>query len=401
MNSQQSSYPRVPRETSGLAIASLVTGLVGFCVPILGLAGVICGHLSLSKIRKSGGTIGGGGLAVGGLVTGYLSLAVWVLYLGVIIFGLVTIDRMDRESKEEAGLPYPLGSIEIPGFPSLPEGQVIEPSGVRVSQVELVAHDGPGKAMSLRVYLPKGDPAPGSLPCVLIAPAGSNLLSGAGLDPLDDDAYHLEALPYAEAGFAVVLYSIDGGDSDGEAADEQKNEEMMRAYEAFRAAGAGTVNGRNAFEFVLRRMPVVDPGRVYAAGHSSAATLALLMAAHEPRLKGCIAYAPALDVEDHFSDILTMPGVDGSLPGLKYFAKRSSPLTHAGRIQAPVFLFFARDDEVAPLGPIEAFVGKVRVNNPNVTVKLVNEGGHYNSMIREGIPAGIEWIRAQEGKAMP
>jgi dienelactone hydrolase len=401
MNPHRTSYPQAPRETSGLAIASLVMGLVGFCVPILGLAGLICGHLSLSKIRKSDGTIGGRGLAIGGLVTGYLATALWALYVGAMVFGFATLGRMDREMKEEAGMPFPLGSMEIPGFPSLPEGQVIEPSGVRVSQVELTAHDGPGKAMSLRVYLPKGDPAPASLPCVLMAPAGTNLLSGAELDPLNDDAYHLEALPYAEAGFAVVLYSIDGEDPEEETTDEKRGEEMKRAYEAFRAAGAGTVNGRNAFEFVLRRIPVVDPGKVYAAGHSSAATLALLVAAHEPRLKGCIAYAPALDIEGHFSDLLNMAGIDEGLPGVEYFAKRSSPMTHAGRIQAPVFLFFAEDDTVAPLDPIDAFMGKVRASNPDVSLKVVKEGGHYNSMIREGIPAGIEWIRAQEGKAKP
>ena len=43
-------------------------------------------------------------------------------------------------------------------------------------------------------------------------------------------------------------------------------------------AQAGLVNARNALEFVLARVPEVDPKRIYAAGHSSAGTLALLFA---------------------------------------------------------------------------------------------------------------------------
>jgi hypothetical protein len=65
--------------TSGLAIWSLVLGLLGFvllpvCFPC-GLPAVVCGHFARSRIRKSGGMITGEGLALGGLITGYLSIA--------------------------------------------------------------------------------------------------------------------------------------------------------------------------------------------------------------------------------------------------------------------------------------------------------------------------------------
>ncbi len=51
-------------------------------------------------------------------------------------------------------------------------------------------------------------------------------------------------LPYAEAGFVVIQYSIDG------AVDSERGEppmsDMIKAYEQLKASGAGVVNGRNA-----------------------------------------------------------------------------------------------------------------------------------------------------------
>lgn len=70
-----SGYPAAaaPQGTSGLAIASLICGILVFLT--LGLAGipaVIMGHLGLSKIKKSGGALKGRGMAIAGLIMGYL-----------------------------------------------------------------------------------------------------------------------------------------------------------------------------------------------------------------------------------------------------------------------------------------------------------------------------------------
>ena len=69
--------PPMQSRTSGLAIWSLVLGILGmFCFSILaGIPAVICGHTALSRIKRSGGMLEGNGLAIGGLVTGYLSIA--------------------------------------------------------------------------------------------------------------------------------------------------------------------------------------------------------------------------------------------------------------------------------------------------------------------------------------
>jgi len=64
-------------KTSGMAIASLVCGIVAFCVPLLpGIAGIILGIIAIRKINSSGGTIGGKGLAIGGLVTSGVSMLI-------------------------------------------------------------------------------------------------------------------------------------------------------------------------------------------------------------------------------------------------------------------------------------------------------------------------------------
>jgi hypothetical protein len=72
--------PPPPRETfngtDGYAIASLVLAIAAFGLG--SILAVIFGHLSLGRIRRSGGTLGGHGLAVAGLVLGYAGLAVSV-----------------------------------------------------------------------------------------------------------------------------------------------------------------------------------------------------------------------------------------------------------------------------------------------------------------------------------
>lgn len=61
----------------GLSITSLVCSLLG--VVTLGLTSIVAiitGHISLSRIKKSAGALGGKGLAIAGLIIGYLVFAI-------------------------------------------------------------------------------------------------------------------------------------------------------------------------------------------------------------------------------------------------------------------------------------------------------------------------------------
>lgn len=68
--------PSPQRKTSGLAIASLVCGVLG-CAGITAIAGVILGIIALAKINRSNGRLGGFGLAVAGIcVSGFMLITI-------------------------------------------------------------------------------------------------------------------------------------------------------------------------------------------------------------------------------------------------------------------------------------------------------------------------------------
>jgi hypothetical protein len=70
-----------PPTSSGLAVGSLVCGILGFLfLPLIGsLLAVICGRMALTEIESSRGRIGGSGMAMAGLIMGYIQLAGWAL----------------------------------------------------------------------------------------------------------------------------------------------------------------------------------------------------------------------------------------------------------------------------------------------------------------------------------
>lgn len=87
-----SGYGGVP-PTNGMAIASMVCGLVSLPMMlgcwlgiVVGIPAVICGHVALSQMRRSV-IQQGRGLAITGLITGYLSIGLTLL-VGV-VFGIL------------------------------------------------------------------------------------------------------------------------------------------------------------------------------------------------------------------------------------------------------------------------------------------------------------------------
>lgn len=192
---------------------------------------------------------------------------------------------------------------------------------------------------------------------------------------------------------SVASFEIDGHVPNLQTAPDQV---LLQGARAFRDARAGLDNARTALDFVLAKAPNIDPTRIYIAGHSSAATLALLLAEHEPRIKACAAYAPVTDVEAHLAGAVR--DLDRSLPGYRDFLRFSSPKTHADKLQCPVFLFHAQDDENVPIRHSTDFAALLKKTNSQVTLVTTRMGGHYDSMIDEGIPKGIEWFQQREKK---
>lgn len=71
--------PAGPAKTSGAAVGSLICGILGLFLLLPSLPAVILGHLSLSSIKKSAGTLKGRGMAIAGLITGYCAMLLTVL----------------------------------------------------------------------------------------------------------------------------------------------------------------------------------------------------------------------------------------------------------------------------------------------------------------------------------
>ncbi len=285
----------------------------------------------------------------------------------------------------QASQPFEVVTVPLPAFPDRGLNRHTMEAGVTREEVSFGARDGfyspPGHGGILWIYLPEGQHPPGSLPCVLICGAGSTLVQGMSLGDSDVP----EHLPYARAGIAVVAYELDGPGERGGM--------ETRPYETFKQSRAGLVNARNALEYTLAKIPEVNPSRIYSAGHSSAGTMALLFAEHEPRLAGCLAYAPCCDMQRQY------PGMrlrvhSGALPGLADFVVQSSPRTHESRLNCPLFLFYAQDDYGA--ADLPDFADRLKQQGKDVTFVVVPAGGHYDSMIREGVPKGIEWIKTNK-----
>lgn len=81
----QPAYAPAP-PTNTLAIIALVGSF------FISLVGVICGHIALKQIARTGE--GGRGLALAGLIIGYVGIAVWVIvvifYIFIIGFAIST-----------------------------------------------------------------------------------------------------------------------------------------------------------------------------------------------------------------------------------------------------------------------------------------------------------------------
>lgn len=87
-------YHPPQQATNGLALASLITSLVGlvtawFVPVVVSIVGVVLGHVALSQIRRTGQA--GRGMAIAGLVLGYVVIAGSVLLLGLLALGLMAM----------------------------------------------------------------------------------------------------------------------------------------------------------------------------------------------------------------------------------------------------------------------------------------------------------------------
>lgn len=75
-----------PRQTSGLAITSLISGILGWTlVPFIGsVVAIVTGHLARGEVRRAPDRVEGDGMALAGLILGYSMLALSLVGLVVL-----------------------------------------------------------------------------------------------------------------------------------------------------------------------------------------------------------------------------------------------------------------------------------------------------------------------------
>lgn len=101
--------------TSGMAIASMVLGILALVLffthafaLVMAILAIIFGHISRGTIAKSGGRIKGAGMALAGLVTGYIAAVIVTILL--IVLGAFVKDVYDEAKKQ--GVPITESIIE-------------------------------------------------------------------------------------------------------------------------------------------------------------------------------------------------------------------------------------------------------------------------------------------------
>jgi len=266
----------------------------------------------------------------------------------------------------------------------------VAPSGFAKDQADTVAPTelhakGGGRVW---VYLPPNATAESKVACVLVPPAGSRLFHGMSLGEGD----RAEHLPYVAAGFAVVSFDVSGPWPDAGGAAAQQN-----AIRAFMNSKLGINDAVEALQLALGKYPQIDPHRIYAAGHSSAGTLVLQIAASSPEIRGCAAFAPVPDLEAHLG-AKTIKAIDSLVPGMAKLMHDESPINQIAALRCPLFLFHAEDDATVPTASIAAYREGVSAHHKQFDYIQVTSGGHYDSMIRQGIPKAIAWLTALDQK---
>jgi len=82
--------PHAQSPTNVLAIVSLLASALFFWLCGLGsLVGIVCGHLGIREIDRSGGSQAGRGMALAGLILGYLGLLLMLGLVALFVFGAI------------------------------------------------------------------------------------------------------------------------------------------------------------------------------------------------------------------------------------------------------------------------------------------------------------------------
>lgn len=232
------------------------------------------------------------------------------------------------------------------------------------------------------LYLPNIDSQ--KVPLVIVPPAGTRLFHGINLSEGDSK----EHIPYVKAGFAVLSFDLSGSWP-------ESNDEMnaIRSISQFVNRRSGIKDVKEALDIIKTNTTRVDFNSIVVAGHSSAATLSIMIAQQLPNIKACIAFAPVINLEEYLKE--EEETLSLFVPKFKENLIDLSPSLHTNSLTMPVFLFSAKDDDSVnnQISSYSKFISEVKSINRKTKYVEVKSGGHYYSMINDGIPQAITWLK--------
>lgn len=253
--------------------------------------------------------------------------------------------------------------------------------GEQLTKTELINPNTNGKVW---VYLPENSNQQ-TLPVILIPPAGSRLFHGMTLSEGDSP----EHKPYVNAGFAVISFDLSGPWPAIET-----DQAIFSAITGFVSRRAGVDDAKEALDLAKKKFRILNLDEVYVAGHSSAGTVSLMIAQQLPNIKAAIAYAPIIDTQHYLAEISNM--VRNEIPAFKTVLIDTSPHNNIAKYTMPIFLFVAKDDTHMSdqMESYTLFKTSLHKAGTKITFNQVESGGHYQSMINEGIPSAIQWLKS-------
>ena len=146
--------PPVGQTTNGLAIASLVLGIV-WVFGLGSILAVIFGFVGRKQIRQSSGRQSGGGMAIAGIVLGFVGVVGLILWIVLIIAVRNEHQQLpgpaDRRSNANCGTNTGTGNSGGP-FNSGSTGNTVgplHPAGVQPARTVANSATGPGINVSL------------------------------------------------------------------------------------------------------------------------------------------------------------------------------------------------------------------------------------------------------------
>ncbi len=325
-------------------------------------------------------------LRIYGLLNSYLLRTISAFAaLGIGIFVVSGFSRF-MDGMEQKPLTY-LDVNQLPGLRTTgnhtdaTEYQVAFPRGTHVS--------------GFLVYLPTQLAKP-KIPCVVIAPSGTTPLYGQLLKPMN----HWEYMGYVKAGYAVIVYDVDGAIQDMNKINEvpiltHPDKIVTARLKAYKASDGGVLNAKLAIDYAIARIPQIDPNAIYTAGYGSGGTIALMAAATDSRIKGAIAFTPVTDIPKKFPNLIE--NVSKVVSGYPEWIERNSPSQNAAKMTKPLFIFQDDNSTVNLPADTNSFIDLVSKSNKSVTFFHAPIVQTFQTNVPpSGVQESIDWLNAQQ-----